>query len=120
MDEFLARTNTTGFIVLKGGKIPCQRYFMSANQNSRLLSFSVAKSFTSTLVGMAIAYGKIEGVNQPVIRYLPELKGGPATKPHQSMISSGCCPVRCSAIISKTPNPTPMLCGALRRRGMGR
>jgi len=35
----------------------------------------VAKSFTSTLVGMAIAYGKMEGVNQPVIRYLRELKG---------------------------------------------
>jgi CubicO group peptidase (beta-lactamase class C family) len=48
---------------------------MSANQNSRLLSYSVAKSFTSTLVGMAIADGRIESVDQPVIRYLPELKG---------------------------------------------
>jgi CubicO group peptidase (beta-lactamase class C family) len=48
---------------------------MSANENSHLLSFSMAKSFTLTLVGMAIADGKIESVNQPVIRYLPELKG---------------------------------------------
>lgn len=75
LGEFLARTNTTGLIVLKAGKIVYERYFMSADQNSRLLSFSMAKSFTSTLVGMAIADGKIESVNQPVIRYLPELKG---------------------------------------------
>jgi hypothetical protein len=75
LDEFLARTNTIGFVVLKGGKIVYERYFMSTNQNSRLLSFSVAKSFTSTLLGMAVAYGKIESVNQPMIRYLPELKG---------------------------------------------
>jgi CubicO group peptidase (beta-lactamase class C family) len=75
LDEFLARTNTTGFIVLKGGKIVYEHYFMSADQNSRLFSFSVAKSFTSTLVGLAIADGKIESVNQPVTRYLPELKG---------------------------------------------
>lgn len=75
LEELLARTDTTGFIVLQNGKIVYERYFMAANQNSRFLSYSVTKSFTSTLVGLAIADGKIASVNQPVIRYLPELQG---------------------------------------------
>jgi CubicO group peptidase (beta-lactamase class C family) len=75
LDELLARTNTTGFIVLKDGKIVYERYFMAANENLRFLSASVAKSFTSTLVGLAIAGGKIASVRRPVTEYLPELKG---------------------------------------------
>jgi Beta-lactamase len=119
LNEFLARTNTIGFIVLKDGKIVYERYFMSADQNSRLLSFSVAKSFTSTLVGMAIADEKIESVNQPVTSYLPELKGsGYEAASIQDLLEMS--PVRSSAITSMTPSPTPLLCGTMRWRGMGK
>jgi CubicO group peptidase (beta-lactamase class C family) len=75
LDELLARTYTVGFLVLKDGRIVCERYFGGADQNSSFTSWSVAKSFTSTLVGLAIADGKIAGVDPPVTQYLPELKG---------------------------------------------
>ena len=75
LDELLARTDTTGFIILKDGKIVYERYFMAGNEKVRFLSASVAKSFTSTLVGLAIADGKIASVRRPVTDYLPELKG---------------------------------------------
>jgi CubicO group peptidase (beta-lactamase class C family) len=34
------------------------------------------RSFTSTLVGLALADGKIKTIDDPVTNYLPELKGG--------------------------------------------
>lgn len=40
-------------------------------------SYSVAKSFTSVLVGIAISEGKIKSVNDRVVDYLPELKDIP-------------------------------------------
>ena len=36
---------------------------------------SVAKSFTSTLVGLALADGKIKSLDDPITDYVPELKG---------------------------------------------
>lgn len=74
LDDFLARTGTTGFLVLKDGKIVSERYFMGANEKSLFMSESVAKSFTSTLVGLALADGKIQSVDRPVTDYVPELK----------------------------------------------
>ncbi len=75
LDDFLARTGTTGFLVLKDGKIVSERYFMGAEKKSLFMSESVAKSFTSTLVGLALADGKIQSVDRPVTDYVPELKG---------------------------------------------
>jgi CubicO group peptidase (beta-lactamase class C family) len=75
LDDLLARTRTTGFLVIKNGRIVTERYFGGADEHSRFTSWSVGKSFTSTLVGLAIADGKIAGVDRPVTDYLPELKG---------------------------------------------
>ena len=38
-------------------------------------SYSVAKSFTSALIGIAISEGYIESVNQKVVDFIPELEG---------------------------------------------
>jgi len=75
LQDFLARTRSTGFLVLKDGKIVSERYFGGADQDSHFTSWSVGKSFTSTLVGIAIAEGKIAGVDKPASDYIPELKG---------------------------------------------
>ncbi len=75
LSDILDSTNTTGLLVIKDGKIVLEKYFLGAGQHSRFTSMSMAKSFTSTLVGMAIADGKIANVNQPVSEYVPELKG---------------------------------------------
>ncbi|MGE5249168.1 MAG: serine hydrolase [Bacteroidota bacterium] len=73
--EFLQSTHTTSFIVIKDDAILYEGYFNGYQRDSIVTSFSMAKSFTSALVGIAIAEGHIGGVNDPVIKYLPELKG---------------------------------------------
>src|SRR6266851_1606281 len=75
LDDLLTRSRTQGFLVIKNGKIVDERYFNGANDKSKFTSFSVAKSFTSTLVGLALADGKIKSIDEPVTNYLPELKG---------------------------------------------
>lgn len=75
LDELLKQTKTTGFLVIKDGKIVQERYFGGANEASTFTSMSVAKSFTSTLVGLALADGKIKSLDDPIMDYIPELKG---------------------------------------------
>jgi CubicO group peptidase (beta-lactamase class C family) len=72
-DEYLAYTNTTAFIVLHGDQLLYEAYYNGADRNSLQTSFSAAKSFTSTLVGIAIGEGFIESLNAPITDYLPEL-----------------------------------------------
>ena len=50
-----------------------ERYFGGATRESLQTSFSAAKSFVSTLVGIAIDEGLIGSVDAPVTEYLPEL-----------------------------------------------
>jgi CubicO group peptidase (beta-lactamase class C family) len=75
LSDMLARTDTTGFLVLKNGQIVMEKYFGGADETSKFTSWSVAKSFTSTLVGLALADGKIASINDPVTKYVPDLKG---------------------------------------------
>jgi CubicO group peptidase (beta-lactamase class C family) len=75
LDQFLAANQTTSFIVIHHDKILYEKYFNGYSRDSIVTSFSSAKSFGSLLVGMAIDDGSIESVQDPIIRYLPELRG---------------------------------------------
>ncbi len=72
-DAFLTETETQAFIVIKDDQILYERYFNSTERDSMLTSFSVAKSFDSALIGIAIGEGFIDSVDDPVTDYLPEL-----------------------------------------------
>jgi CubicO group peptidase (beta-lactamase class C family) len=72
---YMAAYYVSGVLVLKDGKILMERYGMGRTPQDRWTSFSVAKSVTATLVGAAIADGKIRSLAAPVTDYLPELKG---------------------------------------------
>jgi len=72
--EFLKASQTTSFIVIKDDAILYEGYFNGYSRDSIVTSFSVAKSFTSALVGIAIDEGYIGGVNDLMVEYLPELK----------------------------------------------
>ena len=74
LDDFLQRTTTLGLLVLKDDRIAYERYFFGASEESRFTSWSVAKSFVSALVGIAIDDGLIAGVEQPIVDSVPELK----------------------------------------------
>jgi CubicO group peptidase (beta-lactamase class C family) len=75
IDDYFSRARSTGLIVLKNGKIVYERYLLGADQHSLFTSWSMAKSFTSTLVGFAIGDGLIQSVDDPIDRYVPQLKG---------------------------------------------
>lgn len=73
LDTILRDTQTTSFIVIKDDRVIYEKYFNGYNRDSMVTSFSVAKSFDSTLVGIAIDEGLISGVSDPITKYLPEL-----------------------------------------------
>jgi CubicO group peptidase (beta-lactamase class C family) len=73
LDEFLRETDTLAFLVVHDDRLVHERYFDDATRASLQTSFSVAKSFVSTLVGIAIDAGLVGSVDDPVTEYLPEL-----------------------------------------------
>ncbi|NCP24526.1 MAG: beta-lactamase family protein [Erythrobacter sp.] len=72
---FMAQTDAAGLMVLRDGKVVFEDYALGFRPDERWTSFSVAKSFTSTLLGAAIADGAIEGVDQLVTDIIPALAG---------------------------------------------
>jgi CubicO group peptidase (beta-lactamase class C family) len=75
LDAFLAANRTQAFIVIQDDRILYEHYFNGSQRDTIVTSFSVAKSFTSALIGVAIAEGYINDVHDPITRYLPELIG---------------------------------------------
>ena len=75
LTDFLAKTSTTSFLVLRKGKLASEQYFNGAQADSRFTSWSMAKSFVVTLIGMAILDGKISSIDDRVDKYIPELIG---------------------------------------------
>jgi CubicO group peptidase (beta-lactamase class C family) len=75
LDDFLSRTQTTSFLVIKNGAIVNERYMQGANETSQLTSWSMAKSFLSTLIGLAIKDGMIKSLDDRADVYIAELKG---------------------------------------------
>jgi CubicO group peptidase (beta-lactamase class C family) len=73
IDELLHETDTLAFLVVDDDRLVHERYFHGATRESLQTSFSVAKSFVSTLVGIAIDAGVIDDVDDPVTEYVPEL-----------------------------------------------
>lgn len=72
-DRFLEKNYTQDFIVIQNGKILYENYFNDTKRDTIVTSFSIAKSFTSALVGIAIQEGYIHSVDDPITKYLPEL-----------------------------------------------
>ena len=75
VEDYLTAMNAAGIMVLQDGKVRLERYRLGFGPEQRWTSFSVAKSFTSTLLGAALKDGSIASLSDPVTRYLPELEG---------------------------------------------
>ena len=61
---------------MKDGHIVSEIYRNNSNERSRFIGWSMTKSVTSVLIGCALAQGRIDSLDTPISRYLPELKGG--------------------------------------------
>jgi CubicO group peptidase (beta-lactamase class C family) len=75
LDEYMRLNRVSGLLVLKNGALVLERYALGATRQTRWMSMSVAKSITSTLIGIAIAEGRIASIDDPVTRYVARLTG---------------------------------------------
>jgi len=73
--DFLTRTQTTGLLVLQDGALVHEEYRLGADPDSRFTSWSLAKSFVATLVGIALKEGSIRSLDDKVADYVPEYAG---------------------------------------------
>jgi CubicO group peptidase (beta-lactamase class C family) len=71
--NYLESSGTTAFLVIHEDKLVYERYFNGYDESSPNTSFSMAKSYASALVGIAIDEGYIKSVNEPITNYIPEL-----------------------------------------------
>ena len=76
LPQFVKKINddleTIAFLIIKNDSIQHEEYWDGYSSNSMTNSFSMAKSWVSTLVGIAIKEEKIKSVNQRVCDFLPE------------------------------------------------
>jgi CubicO group peptidase (beta-lactamase class C family) len=75
LDDYLARQRITGLLVLKDGQIVAEHYRYGRKDDARYLSFSMAKSVVSLLVGIALDKGLIASLDDPANKYATELSG---------------------------------------------
>ncbi len=76
VEDYIRDRRIAGLLVVKDDSVVFERYGLGNDENSRWISFSIAKSVVSMLYGAAIVDGYIASVDEPVTKYLPLLSGG--------------------------------------------
>lgn len=92
--SFLTSSDTTAFLVVHKGALVHEWYAEGIKRETLQTSFSVSKSFLSTLIGIAIHDGSIGSLDDPITEYIPELlkkdpRFGAVTLKHLITMSSG-------------------------------
>lgn len=75
IDDYLKSQHASALLIVQDGKVRFERYGLDFDAQGRWTSFSVAKSFTSTLVGAAIKDGFIKSLDDKVSQYVKGLQG---------------------------------------------
>ncbi len=80
LNSLLEKLSTVGLLMVKNDSIVMEKYWDGYNDSSLSGSFSMAKSITSILIGVAIKEGLLKSIEQPVGDFLPEFKEGDKSK----------------------------------------
>ena len=75
IDAYMASQRAAGLIIVQDNKIRLEKYALHYTASGRWTSFSVAKSFTSTLAGAVLCDGYIRSLDDKVSKYIPAMKG---------------------------------------------
>ena len=75
LDKFIEDTETNAFLVIKDGKLVCEKYYNGKNKDTLLPTYSVAKTLTSIMIGQLISAGKLKE-SDTFVSILPEYKAG--------------------------------------------
>jgi len=71
---YMDQHHLAGVMVLQHGRVRLQRYALGFGPAQRWTSFSVAKSVTSVLLGVALQRGDIHSLHDTLGSYIPELR----------------------------------------------
>jgi len=74
LEQFLQSGSTIAFAIIRNDTVIYEYYAPDYNEQKLVTSFSVAKSFVSAVLGVAIHEKYIGSVEDPITRYLPELE----------------------------------------------
>lgn len=74
--DFAEKTYTNAFLVIRDGKILFEDYRNRSKPGTKFIAFSMSKSIISMLTGIALQKSLIGSIDDPVTKYVPELKGG--------------------------------------------
>jgi CubicO group peptidase (beta-lactamase class C family) len=88
----LGSIETIALLIIKNDTIEYEEYWDGYNDSSYSNSFSMAKSYVSAMIGIALKEGQLKNIDQPVCDYLPEFCEGDKKKitiRHLLMMSSG-------------------------------
>ena len=73
--DFVKARTVTSAIVLNDGEIVYEAYFQGTNEDDLRISWSIAKSYLSALLGIILSEGTINSIDDKVVKYIPELAG---------------------------------------------
>jgi len=73
--DFLARQRIMGLLIVKDGVIQVEHYQYDRKPTDRFTSQSMAKSIVSLGIGLALAEGRIESLDDNAEKYAPKLRG---------------------------------------------
>lgn len=73
--HYIDSSYTHGLLVIQNDTIKYENYWRGQEEDTRHISWSVAKSYISALFGIVMEEGYIKSIDQTVDEYLPELKG---------------------------------------------
>jgi CubicO group peptidase (beta-lactamase class C family) len=73
--DYISRNRVAGLLIMKQDEVVLEHYDLGIDAATRWVSMSVAKSVSTTLVGVAVHDGLIGSIDDPLVRYLPELAG---------------------------------------------
>lgn len=73
IDSFLEENKTLSFIIIRNDSILYEKYFYDTLRHPTTPTFSISKSFVSSLLGIAIEEGYIKSINESITNYIPEL-----------------------------------------------
>ena len=92
LSDYIERADISGLMVLRNGEVRLEYYGNGINAESRYHIWSATKSFTSTVIAMALCEGKLSSLDDPAEKYAPQFKGtayGETSIKHLLMMSSG-------------------------------
>jgi CubicO group peptidase (beta-lactamase class C family) len=89
LDDYLGRNPATGILVTRGDTILVERYQYTRHDRHRFTSWSMAKTVTAMLIGIAIGEGHIRSVDDPAAAYVPALADTEYGRTYLLQMSSG-------------------------------